>query len=316
MTRTLDLSCPSCGGGEFEIRVLADEGLATARCVTCSRDFLVLDSEDYWFDAIQAGYPRRRRCSCKSTSFKLRCEYLYRDNGDVKSVDFSSMCSSCGKTKREMSIDIDYSETDDLVRRPLRFCKTPNLRYDLKDISLYLAKADMASVIGYLKTEQRCTFVCWLREDDSWVKHTLEAHEVQDAILADRYLFIYASLLPLDLTELAGNSSKKEESFWKRNEVIRISSPTRMQFGQEEGLLYYIQYSNEYVEGDAVVQKSADFCAATGALLQWLDVSFVSWRGKLRFDNAAEHRRLFGDRFSQNKASDRPRPTTDLHSNT
>jgi hypothetical protein len=81
-----------------------------------------------------------------------------------------------------------------------------------------------------------------------------------------------------------------------------------MHFGKEEGLLYYIKYSNEYVEDDTVVQKRADFCAATGALLQWLDASFVSWRGKLCFDNAAEHLRLFGDRFSKNKASGRHGP--------
>lgn len=308
LTRSLELSCPSCGGSKFELRVLGDEGLAAAHCVGCSRDFLVLDSEDYWIDTIQATvYPRPRRCSCKATSFNLRCDYFYRDAGDVRSVDLWSVCPSCGKTKHQMSIDVDYGDTDDLVKRALRFCRTPNLRYDLKEISLYLAKADMASVVGYLNSEHRCAFVCWLRENDNWVMRTLDAQEVQQAILSDQYLRIYASLIPLVSSEPELASARQEECFWKRHEVIRISSPTSMQIGQEKGLLYYIRYSNEYVESDTVVQKPADFRATTEALLQWLDARFVSWRGRLCFDNASENIRLFGDRFSKKRASVRHR---------
>lgn len=302
---TIELSCPSCDGDRFELRVLGDEGLAAANCVSCARDFLVLDSEDYWFDAIQATYPRARRCSCKSKSLKLRCDYTYRSDGEVRFVALWSVCPSCEKTKRQMSIDVNYGGTEELVKRPLRFCETPNLRYDLKDISLYLTRADMTSIIGYLDAEHKCTFICWLRENNTWVKHRLRAPEVQQAILSGQYLCVYASLLERDLPELQNDSSKKEESFWKRHEVIRISSPTKMHMGQEQGLLYHIQYSNEYVEDHTVVQKQAAFRATTASLLQWLSASFVSWRGKYCFDSAPEHLRLFGDEFSKSKTPDR-----------
>ncbi len=64
-----DATCPACASLDFEIRALADEGLATVKCVACNRNYLLLDSEEYWFDAIQGGYPRLRKCLCGSSSF-------------------------------------------------------------------------------------------------------------------------------------------------------------------------------------------------------------------------------------------------------
>lgn len=299
LTKTINLTCPSCGGNSFELRVLADEGVACACCLGCRRDFLVLDSEDYWFDVIQASYPRLRKCSCKATSFTLKCDYFYRDDGDIKSVDLWSKCPFCEKTKRQMCIDIDYSDTGNLLNRPLRFCKTPNIRYDLKDISLYITQDNIASVIGYLHAKHQCIFIGWLLENGAWVRHVLDAQASQEAIFSNGYLKIYALPSPLQFSELEVATSKKEEAFWKRNEIIRISSPTHIRIGEEDALLYYIQYSNEWVQDDLVVQKQETFIETTKTLLEWLSMNFVSWRGKLCFDNENEHLRLFGNRFTK-----------------
>lgn len=300
---TIDLPCPSCGADTFELRVLADEGLATARCVGCAKDFLLLDSEDYWFDAIQTTYPRVRRCTCGTTAFRLKCDYFLRDDGDVKSVNLWSSCSSCGKTKRQMELDLDYTGTEELISRPLRFCKTPKLRYDLKDISLYVTKSDMTSIIGYLDKVHGCSFACWLWGNGRCVVRTLCAHEVQEAFLSDQCFHVHASLLPLTESELQAGSAKQEKSFWKRKEVIRISSPTHITLDLK-GLLYYIQYSNEYVEDDTVVPKRENFRAVSESLLRWLGANFVSWRGRHCFDNPSEHLRLFGDRFAKSRTSE------------
>src|ERR1035437_2549045 len=116
-TTTVHPTCDACAGVDFEIRVLKDEGIASAHCAKFSRDYLLLDSEDYWFDVIQAGYPRPSRCTCKAMSFKLRCDYFYRENGDISSINVWSACSNCQKVKRQLTVDIDYGDTEELFTR-------------------------------------------------------------------------------------------------------------------------------------------------------------------------------------------------------
>lgn len=303
-SKAVHLGCPSCGGAEFEIRVLKDEGLAAARCIECNRDYLLLDSEDHWFDVIQNGYPRLSRCTCKATSFRLRCDYFYRPDGDVSSINLWSTCSNCQKVRCQMTVDIDYGDTQNLVIRPLRYCKNPRVLYDLKQISLYVLRSDLARLIHFLAVERKCGFVAWLREQDKWVKHELNAEKVQEVILSDdgplkaeRYLRIYAMPSPIAVPDRDVDTIPKEAAFWKRQEVINISPPTHMGWGAEKGLLFYINLSNEYVHEEAVIQKSARFRELTKSLLDWLQVQFVSWRGPLCFDNPAENIRIFGNRF-------------------
>jgi hypothetical protein len=52
MPQSINLSCSACAGVAFEVRALTDEGLANLKCGGCSRDYLLLDSEEYWFDVI------------------------------------------------------------------------------------------------------------------------------------------------------------------------------------------------------------------------------------------------------------------------
>jgi len=308
---TLELHCPSCSGTAFDLRVLADEGVAAARCVSCASHYLVLDSEVYWFDLIQASYPRLRRCSCKASSFTLSCHYVYRIDGDVRQVDLLSVCTSCAKATRQMTVDVDYGDTDSLITQPLRPCKKPDLRVDLREVSLYVTPANIAAVIDYLSEAHGYVFVCWRREEEHWVRRPLGTDEVRQAVLSNRYLHLYASAVPLEIHDHQVDSSRREAAFWKRQDVIRITSPINMRVNHENGLLYYLQFANEYVEDDVVVPKQANFRATTQALLQSLGDNFVSWRGKSSFDNPAEHLRLFGDRFSKNKPADRHRPEGD-----
>jgi hypothetical protein len=303
---SLDLSCSACNRRDFEIRAVKDDDVATLRCIGCGRDYLLLDSEDYWFDVIQAGYPRLSRCGCKSISFAVRCDYQYRDDGDVRSIDVWRACSSCQKVNRLMSLDIDYEGTEDLVRRPLRYCKNPKILYDLQQLTLYATRDDIVRVVDFLNSEHNCAFVCWLREQDKWVRHDLSSDETGRAVLRDRdrrYLRIYALPNPIDILDADVDTLKQEDIFWKRHEVIRISSPTNVGMDAGTGLLFYINFSNEFVDDEMITQKSRDFLQLTKSLVAWLGTEFVSWRGPRCFDNRNEHLRLFGDRFVAGKMS-------------
>ena len=298
---SVDLTCPSCAGASFEVHALKDEGLATVHCIGCNRDYLLLDSADHWFDAIQDGYPKPRKCGCKSASFHVRCDYAYRDDGDVRSVQVSTTCCSCRKTGRLLKVDVDYGDTESLVTDPLRYCANPKILYAFESLTLYVTRQEIAGLIDYLYVSHQCRFYTWLRTDGRWVKHVLDAAQTRNAVMQDRYFWIYASTRELDIPEMAVDSSASEDAFWKRHELIRISSATRIHSGGEEALLFYVKFANEHIDNGVVVRKSDAFADMTSDLLAWLKVHFVSWRGPRCFDNPHEHVRVFKDRFAKNR---------------
>jgi len=308
-TQIIHATCPFCSAQNFEIRVLKEEGVAAARCVTCCHDYLLLDSEDYWFDVIQGRYPRQSRCSCKGTSFKLTFAYTFREDGDVSSVTFRTSCSSCGRFRRRMVVEIKYTPTEDLVTQPLRYCRNTKIFYDLNEITMYATRNDIARVVHYLGRELNCSFACLLREQNEWVAHILSYEQIKRIILnegvnlqAINYRQIFAFPGEENVPALEFDNLKEEETFWKRNPVISIASPSVIRWsGQVEALLYYIRFSNEHVDNEEAIPKPREFQEATKRLLNWLKSQFVSWRGRNCFDNPDENVRIFGERFSKRR---------------
>lgn len=319
--KTASPNCPKCQGDKFELRLLRDEALASARCVTCSANYLLLDSKDYWFDVIQKGYPRVTRCSCKNESFRLRIDYNIRDDGDIDYIEMHSICSACGKARRQLDFEVDYCGTAHLLKKPLAPCKNPKVLYDLKDLNLLLTLPDMLRIVDHL-AEQRCEFLSNVRRADSWVAVRQNAAQAKATIERDKYLFIYAMPHRVEVPEDQLNANTKEDAFWKRSEVIRIGSKHHVcthQFGEnppgicycsdppthasytEIGLSFYIAFSNQFVRGEKIVQKSEAFRRVTASLLAMLQDEFVSWRSPYCFDNPDVNVRVFGERF-KNKA--------------
>src|SRR5262245_31531135 len=309
--------CLKCQSDEFELRVLRDEAVASARCLNCSADYLLLDSKDYWFDVIQKGYPRLTRCSCKNESFQLRIEYNIRDDGDIDYIEMHSICSACGKTRRQLDFEVDYCGTDHLLKKPLVPSKNPKVLYDLKDFNLLLTLPDVVRIVDHL-AEERCGFLSYVRRGDGWVAVRQDAAEAKATIEKTKYLFIYAMPNDIEVVEDRINTNKKEDAFWKRSEVIRIGSKSHVctyQFGKdparicycshpqthagytEIGLSFYIEYSNEFVRREKIGVKSEGFRKVTGSLLAMLQDEFVSWRAPHCFDNPDVNVRVFGDRF-------------------
>lgn len=300
MTRAIQPACPKCGKDVFELRMLKDEGVAAVRCVACQRHFLLLDSADYWFDVIQKGYPRLTRCTCKGEAFRLSIAFEFRDGGDVRHVWVISTCAACGRVQQRMSIDIDYSPTKRLVTKPLTPCKNPELLYDLHELTLYATPADTVRVAKHL-AKQGCSFAGVVRNGRDLARRTLSLSEVS-TVLGKRgempaFLQLYATLKPMPLTESAVSTAKKESSLWKRREVIRIQAPFNMVIGNRQALLYYVHFSNEFVDGESVKSKSSRFRKVTADLVDWLGREFVTWRGPDCFDNEQVHSRLFGNKY-------------------
>jgi hypothetical protein len=301
--QSIDASCPVCAAADFEVRALTAEGLANVKCIACDRNYLLLDSEEYWFDAIQGDYPRVRKCSCGSTSFRLRCDYSYRETGDVRAVDVSTSCAACAREKHLLDMDINYSGTERLVEEPLKYCENPKVLYDLQKLTLYVKREDIARIVNFLAESCQCSFVGWLRINSEWVKRALSSDEAKETVRqeADPYLMIYAHRDPVDIPDANVNSLKDEDIFWKRHEIIRISSPTHIGIAGVKALLFYIDFANEFVDRQIIVRKSGGFVEMTDRLLSWLKAEFVAWRGPRCFDNPDENIRVFGDRFTKRR---------------
>jgi hypothetical protein len=306
LARSIEIVCPNCSHEQFEVSILKEEGVGVIKCLQCGRDYLLLDSADFWFDVIQQRpYPRPMRCGCKGTAFRLTIDYKFRDDGDVGSVAVRSTCAACVKTRRQFGAEIDYHPTKQLVDEPVTFCKNPKVQYDLRQLTLYATRADIAGVARFLRKDAGCQFAGSTRLNGEWSVRNLDFSEAEQIILNDTgpsccYRWIYAFDAPIEISANAVDTARTEAAFWKRQEVIRISFPTNMLFdttNRVPSLLYYIRFSNEYVEKERVVAKSQRFLGLTGRLIEWLHTEFVTWRGANCFDNEQEHLRAFGNRF-------------------
>ncbi len=300
MKQTPPLSCPHCRKRDFELRLLKDEGVAAVQCAACQRHFLVLDSGDYWFDAIQRGYPKPSRCTCQCERFQLAIAYVLDDDDEVERATLTTTCVKCHKEQRRLSVAIDYRPTSHLRRQPLAACKNPEILFDLRELSLYAQPADLQRVAGYL-AEQGCSFCGIVRAGKEDIAKSLKPAEVS-ALLAKRgalpaYLQIYASIKPLALTEADVDTARKEDAFWKRREVVRFDAPMQMGMGSKAALLYSIHFANEHVAGGKVKPKSSQFRSLTSGLVEWLGREFVTWRGPDCFDNEQIHMRVFGKKY-------------------
>jgi hypothetical protein len=305
---------------------LRDEAVAATRCIKCSADYLLLDSKDYWFDAIQRGYPRASRCSCKNKSFRLRIDYDFRDNGDVRYVEVHSICCACGKARRQLDLEVGYCGTAHLFNAPLVPCKNPKILYDLKRLSLLITLSDIHSIVDYLADKAKCGFVCCVRRRDCWLNTQQDASGLNATIEKEKYLFAYAMPKQIDVLEDQVNTNEKETAFWKRSEIIRIGSkrhvcslalrenlsticycsdlPTHPGY-TEIGLAFEVDFSNEYVHGERTASKSEAFRNATASFVALLKEEFVCWRGPQCFDNPEVNLRIFGDRFLKKASSKR-----------
>jgi hypothetical protein len=298
---THDVACPACQQPTFELRLLRDEGVGLARCDACGRVFLLLDSVDYWYDVIQQRYPNVVRCGCRGSSFRLSLKYSFRDDGDVRHVALHSVCESCEKSKRQLSIHIDYSPTTALVKQPLVFCATPKILYDVKELSLFALPDDIFSIVRFFAEDEQCRLAGCVFERRDWKCCSLSLAEAEHAITSKRalsYQFIYAAQRAIDISSGDLETAKGEDRFWKRGELVRIGAPTLMGYAPNKtGRLYSVNFANEFVDDERVIKKSARFRALTQRLTAWLADRFVDWRGADCYDNPRELQRLFKNEY-------------------
>jgi len=139
----------ACGADVFQLRIKRDEQVGLLTCIA-GHHSLLLDSRDYWADALQDGRPKLSRCRCGSTTFRVDLQYEFRDTGEVRHIQIEPHCSLCGRGQQPVNLDVKYSPTDDLVSRPIDPIEQPWLQPKRRTITSFWKPADGERFADYV----------------------------------------------------------------------------------------------------------------------------------------------------------------------
>jgi hypothetical protein len=286
------------GEDTFNIRIKKQEGVGLLITST-GKNYLILDSFDFWYDVIQDRYPRNIKCSCKNEWFKVRFDYIIRKGThDVKYVNVYSTCIACLKEKKQMSVEIKYGPTDHLIDNPLTFCEQPNLKYDSRMIQGYWKYNDLKKLLAFVSNDLQADIYCWFwqRSDDKrhFEKVSLEKAMMITTVNHQYFSFYFSKLSPAFSTIKSEKGDiYVEEDHWRRQELIELDSPQVVLSGTgNKALLFCLSFSSQYIDRGVVKNKSPEFLKLTEKLLGWLNENFSVGAANV-FNNPEEIKRMF-----------------------
>jgi hypothetical protein len=263
------------GENEFQIRIIKSEeiGLVTTRT---EKHFLILDSSDYWYDAIQNGYPKIKKCTCKNEWFTLKFKYYYREHyDDIKRIEVKTFCINCGKIVTILNIEIKYSSTEHLVKNPLVYCKNPKIKCNNKTIELILETNDFDKMICYL-SETGFIIYCWYWNANI-KKREFKMVEPKEIKQINKILRIYISQNALDIADIDITSPTNEsgiyikERLWRMYEVIEIGNI----YLCNVGMIYRLDYSTQFIDNNgAIMNKSKEFVENIIKMEKWINENY------------------------------------------
>jgi hypothetical protein len=281
------------GENEFQVRFLKEDGVGILTTRN-EKNYLILDSLDYWYDSIQNQYPKKKKCSCKNEWFNIQFNYLTRqETDDFKKIDVYAVCTNCNKKLKSLSVNIDYSPTDDLYNKPITHCNKPNIKYKFTELTSYWSENDLIAFLNYVFNELKLNVYCWFSEPEQSRKFEKVSFYKALKIINYKYLnflFSYIDLETKEFTKLENEYGVYlDNNYWRKNEIINLSSPCLM---ADYGLLYYINFCNQYIEREEIIDKSKLFEDITLKLVSWLKIQFVTKRGKNCFDGEAAYNKF------------------------
>jgi hypothetical protein len=276
------------GANEFQVRFFKEEGIGLLTTRT-EKNYLVLDSLEYWYDLIQNEYPKKKKCSCKNEWFTVQFAYEVRkDTSDFRSVTIRTTCISCRKSVKAMTIDIDYSPTDHLLTHPLTYCEQPNIKYKFNELNSYWSGNDLPNFLAFIFNDLKLNVYCWFfryPEGKRFFQKVNLKEAIEIITINHKYLDFYFServINPEDMIAFKDeNGVYLKRDIWRKNEFIKLSSPIVI---SNCGSLYYISYCNQYLVKTNVIDKSKQFEHITSTLNSWLKSNFITKRGVNCFD--------------------------------
>ena len=291
------------GANEFQVRLLKDDGVGLLTTKN-EENYLILDSADYWYDLIQNEYPKKKKCRCKNEWFYVRFNYIPRQGtDDIREIRITTTCTECNKVSKPISIDIDYSPTEELIENPITFCEKPNIKYKFKELTSYWSGDNLSDFLKFIFFDLKLNVYCWFSQHPE-NKRRFEKVSFDKAIqiitVNHRYLNFYFSANELDtpgyikLTD--DNGVYLKEGIWRRDEIIQLTAPFIM---MGYGLLYYINFCNQYLDKGNVKDKSEQFEKITSQIQVWLKTKFITKRGTNCFDGQEAYDKFMAKRNAE-----------------
>jgi len=284
------------GANEFQVRLLPDEGVGLLTTKD-DENYLILDSLDYWYDLIQDQYPKKKKCTCKNTYFFVWFNYIPRPGtNDIREVKITTTCTACSKTTKPISIDIDYSPTDQLIENPITYCETPDIKYQFTQLTSYWSGDNLKDFLSFIFFDLKLNVYCWFWEHPANVRK-FEKVSFEKAVkiitVNHQFLNFYFTANELDHSKLVKLTNEKgvylNNGIWRKDEIIQLSAPLVI---TGHGLLYYTHFCNQYLDRGTVTDKSARFLEITDRLKSWMERHFVTKRGKNCFDGVEAYEKV------------------------
>jgi len=261
------------GEDVFQLRLIKSEkiGLATT---PSGKNYLILDSADYWYDCIQDGYPKIKKCSCKNDWFRLKFKYYYREHyDDVKRVEINTFCVKCDKQLTVLDIDIKYSPTESLVENPLVYCEKPNIKYNSKTISRIWKQNEFHKILDYL-SDLGFNIYCWYWNDKSQ-KREMKIFSITEIKRIGDFLKLYITQNEMNVEELTLTINElgiyMNENLWRRNELIAIGGV----YMAGVGMNYFLEYGTQFLDNKGEIKnKSQEFTERIVKFEKWLNENY------------------------------------------
>lgn len=276
------------GENEFQVRLIKGNGVGLLTTKN-EENYLILDSIDYWFDLIQNEYPKKKKCSCNNEWFTVMFNYISKQgSNDIREIRIVTTCTVCGKVSKPVSIDIDYLPTEALIEKPITFCEKPNIKYKFQELTSYWSGDNLKDFLQFIFHDLELHVYCWFSEHPE-SKRKFEKVSFEKAVqiinFNHKYLNFYFSANELDISSYIKLTDENDvyiqREVWRRDEIIQLSFPYTI---MDYGLLYYINFCNQYLDKGNVVDKSEEFEAITVKLKKGLKEKFVTKRGTNCFD--------------------------------
>jgi hypothetical protein len=280
--QNLETQCRcECGADAFEIRPKRDEQVGLLTCAQ-GHYSLLLDSRDYWADVLQDGRPRASRCRCGSLLFAIGLTYEFRDNGDVRTIDVTSKCHSCGRAKQELSCNIKYSPTDRLLSHPLDPIEKPWFQPKRREMTAYWQAGDAQRFATYL-VESGARVFRRLRQADNHEECALKDIQFFPELECDLCFTNLAGVIPA-----SGFYPQRSGPF------LQLGGPYHIVLAglDDVALLHYVRYAEEISNAGELQRQPEEFLLFARSAMEWLKKNFISERGRNTADNPEEFVRM------------------------
>lgn len=272
------------GEDTFQIRLIKSEGIGLVTTKS-GKNYLILDSSDYWYDLIQVGYPKIKKCSCKNDWFKVKFKYYYREHyDDIRRIEVKTICVNCSKVLIVSKIDIKYSPTEQLIKTPLVYCENPDIKCKIKAIMQVLELNDFYKILDYF-SEIGFLIYCWYWNYESKKREfkmfsekeikQLNISSIGHFSFIDKFFNIYIANETMNVDNCILTTDKHgiymKENLWRKEEIIAIGNLYMV----NEGMYYMFQYSTQFIKNTGEVEnKSEEFAEKILKFENWFNEKY------------------------------------------